>query len=277
MRGAPAEPPGVDLTLAANYLPGCACIFKTFLLAAWLCVIEANDMYPALFGTGLALLYDRLAVPPRIFDGNSVLLGIFAAHVGHQLQLHEAHAWGLPVLLSYAVHCEWIGLSLWTLHCDLQRGQRPHRGSAHAPASLEIACVHMALFAFFRAPPELLILRAGRYVSYTMLCVGWVYAIALGRGRLVHGGGDCGTRFTVYFAPALYAPPPLCSAHAGVVLLLTLSTFYAPFGQAGKDCEAEGGGALPPAAGQEPQESLEELERVFRMAQLARSSGPGAV
>jgi disulfide bond formation protein DsbB len=273
MRCAPAEASGVDLTLAVNYLPGVVCIAKTLTLTTWLCVLDAHEMYPALFGTGLALLFDRMSSPPRIFDGNSVLLGIFASHIGHKVQMH-CHAWTMPPLLSYGVYCEWIALSLWALHCDLQRGQRPHRGPPHAPASLEIAGLHMTLFAFFRALSEPLLLRAGRYVSYTMLCVGWVYAVALGRGRLVHGGGDCGARFTVYFAPALYAPAPLCTLHAGVVLLLTLTALHQPPPQAAKDCEAPPGEPAPPppAPGLDPSESIEELERVFRAVQKDRGA-----
>ena len=225
------EAPGVDLSLAVNYLPGCVCLLKGCLLAAWLCALDAYAVHPGLFGTGLVLLLDRLTVPPRIFDGSSVLLGIFAAHAAYELQRHCPPAWGVPPALSFALHCEWVGFTSWTLWGDLTRAAHPHRGRAAAAqghAALEFVGGHMVLVAFFAAAPEPLALRASRYVTYAVLCVGWVYAVALARGRLAYGGGDCGARFTVYFAPALYAPPALCTLHSVIVVLLCLSGLAPP-------------------------------------------------
>lgn len=303
-------PLGVDLSLAVNYLPGCVCLLKSALLSAWLCALEAYAVHPGLFGTALLLLFDRLAAPPRIFDANGVLLGIFAAHAAHELQRHCAHAWGLPPLLAHALYWEWGAFTVWSIWTDLARGNHPRPHRSHA--ALQLVGAHMALVAFFEAPAEPLLLRASRYLTYAVLCVGWVYAVALARGRLAHTGGDCGARFTLYFAPALYAPPAVCTVHSALIVLLCLSTLAPPPpASPGKDVEAppalqdhhhhhlhhhNHSHALPPppppptlssqpplppqavlpgltnccSPAQEPRESLEELEHMFRMAQLAR-------
>lgn len=282
---APPEPPSVDLSLAVNYLPGCVCLGKTALLAAWLCLLDAYAAHPGLLGTVLGVLLDRLAAPRRIFDANSVLLGVCAAHVSYALQRHCPHAWVPPEACFYLLHAAWLAFACWALWAELARLRAAEcaarsRLSARELPKLHLVAALMALVVFFPSPGEPLALRCGRYLGYACLCVVWVYGVAIARGRL-HAPHDSGVRFAVYFSPALYAPWPLAALHPALALLLGLSALNLGPSALAAPPAARAGGESPspyePAgpAAQEPGESLEELERVFRLAQQARA-GSGA-
>jgi hypothetical protein len=278
MRAPPEPVGGVDLSLAVNYLPGCVCLAKSSLLSAWLCLLDTYAVYPGLFGTVLSVMLDRLGAPPRIFDGNSVLLAICAAHIAYTLQRHCPHAWVLPNPLYLALHCAWAAFAGWAGWGDLARGQRakPHEYCARGQAlcqerrALELVTGFMGLIVFFLSPGEPLALRFTRYVGFTVLCIGWVYAVAIRHGRLQRAN-DCGARFAVYFSPALYAPPPLAALYALLVVLACLSCL-APPAPAPRDPEAGLPPEVQPSASAQDRESLEELERVFRQAQQARAA-----
>ena len=284
MRASP-EPPTVDLSLAVNYLPGCACLGKTCLLAGWLCLLDAYAAHPGLLGTVLAVLLDRLAAPRRIFDANSVLLGVCAAHVSYTLQRHCPHAWVPPAGAFYLLHAAWLGFACWALWTELARASlragecaARSRAAARELPKLHLVSGLMALVVFFPSPGEPPALRCGRYVGYACLCIAWVYAVAIARGRL-HAPHDCGVRFAVYFSPALYAPWPLAALHPACVLLLCLSGLAPPPPPPPpRDC-GEAASPYEPAgpAAPDPGESFEELERVFRQAQQARAGLTGLV
>ena len=250
----------VDLALAVNYLPGCLCLAKAAGLAAWLCLLHAYDAQRALVGTLLALVLDRALAPQRIFDASAVLLWLMFGHCLHELALHAPGGARGPRALDYLFHAEWAAVSLWGLHRD---AAAPRRAS---PAALAAALVHASLLAGLPAAPEGLDLRAVRYACFALLCVVWVYTVGLLRLRPAHAPLECAARFPAYFLPVLFAPAPLALGHANAAALVVAA------------CLRGGGRAAPPsAAAPDPdpdprEETPEELERVFRAAQLARSA-----
>ena len=255
----PQDPSAVDLALAVNYIPVCACVLKSVVLGLALCAVRAADLPPAYVLLLLLLLLDRLLVPSRIFDGNSVLLALWGAHVVSEIQHRAAPPLPHPSLLHALLSSTWVTLAshqLWT--CAVAR---KHRGTP-----LAIAGLHVAAIAFVPIPEEQLLLRLLRYTAFPLLAIGWLYSVGIYRHRLVTM--DSAVHFVVHFAPTLYAHPYAAIAHAAAVVLI---------GSLQVRTSKSTASSIPAAAastGPPPDAFDEESERVFRQTKSSLQHPP---
>jgi hypothetical protein len=240
----------VDLTLAVNYLPVCACVLKSLVLGLALCAVRATELAPFYVLLLLLLLLDRLFVPPRIFDGNSLLLAIWGGHVVSEVQSRAALPLPHPPLLYAFLSCTWVALAshrLWA--CTGRR--RWH------PAALALVVAHVTAISFVPVQPEPHVLRLLRSVAFSCLAIGWLYSVGIYRHRRIVT--DSGVHFVINFTPTLYVHPYAALAHAAAAVLIG-------------SLQITRSSAVPapapvhtsfPSAEDPPDE---ELERVFRQA-----------
>ena len=270
----------IDLSLAVNYLPACACVGKTVALAFVLCVIHAGGVTPAYIPVAAALMLDRLVYPSLIMDCNSVLLGIFASHLVWEVQRAADGRWepwsGLHIILSVG-WCVEAGWNMWRKHAPNSITARLHKQNV----SFASAMLVIGILAFLRAEEELRIVRFTRYLMYGCLCLAWVYVIGLYQRRMTHAS-ESTTYFTVYFSPILYVHQYAALAY-GAFCVVSIATHLHTQTAAllpTTCCDSE---PAPPPSTQEwtpqtdahpppPEEDPEELERVYRMALGSKSS-----
>jgi hypothetical protein len=248
----------IDLSLAINYLPACACLGKVCWLAFALCVVHAWHAFPAYAAVGAGLLVDRLVYPTRIMDSNAVLLAVLCSHLVWEVRRAGEPRWepGLPLALG-AAWCAQGGWCLWDRHgspsvCTRARNHQLAFASTAALASLS---------AFLHAEDEIPMVRAARYVTYASLSLCWMYMLGLFRRRLTHPA-DSGVHFAVYFSPVLYVHQYVALLYSAFCLVSVAIHLRPPSQQQPR--------APSPSAAPEtpspPEEDLAELERVYRLA-----------
>ena len=267
----------IDLTLAINYLPACACVAKTCGLALCLCAIQAARVFPAYAVAGGALMADRLLYPARIMDCNSVLLSVFAAHLVWEAQRASEGRWepwsGAPILLSL-LWASQAGWCLWGGHIAANSILRQYN---HQIAFAE-AMLLAGLSAFLHAEEEMRIVRFSRYLTFASLSLCWMYVLGLYRRRLMHAA-DSGVHFAIYFSPVLYGHQYAALLYSAFCLVSITMHLRAPSPHPSAaptpagPCEAPCAPYAPyeaaepcyPAA-EAAADDMEELERVYRMA-----------
>jgi len=200
----------IDLRLAVNYLPACACALQSVALSFLLCAIHSVRLVPAFVCVCLALVVHR-ATPRtlRIFDGSGVLFSIFLAHCVAALQ-ELGHGWyTVWNSLNLAVSLEWTcfaGYFLW----------RPPSRRQDLHFLLAAACVHACACAFLHRPegPEYRLVRLGRDLAFAGLCLVWTYVVGIYRRKLSRDPCESSSHFAVYFWPVLFVHPYAAAAYA---------------------------------------------------------------
>ena len=213
----------MDLSLAVNYLPACSCAAKSFLLSLALCAAHFFRLAPAYAGLGLLLVFDRLLQGRAcILDGSSVLLGIFAAHLVSEVQENPSTAYFELAGAHWALSVEWAVLAGYRLYlCGAAQGRAMPASSRRAAQHWEFlgACAHVTVCAFHRAPqPEPRGVRISRHMAFVSLCVCWMYVIGIYLRRVTNVAADSAVHFAAYFWPVLYVHPYVAAAYAGAVL-----------------------------------------------------------
>jgi hypothetical protein len=237
----------VDLTLAVNYLPVCACVLKCLALSLALCVVHLSDASAPYVPLLAVLILDRLLAPSRIFDASSILLSIWGAAVVSEVQSRAPSLCPHPEVLRWALSCTWVALALHQLSTRARRSRVP----------LALAAAHIALAAFIPVPAESTPVRLVRYLVFPLLAIGWLYFVGIYRHRLAPPTSDSAIHFAVHFAPVLYVHPYAAAVHAVAVLLI------------GSLLLSRDEPDRPPAPARlaEPDDlEADELERVFRQA-----------
>jgi len=200
----------IDLRLAVNYLPACACALQSVALSFLLCAIHSVRLVPAFVCVCLALVVHR-ATPRtlRIFDGSGVLFSIFLAHCVAALQ-ELGHGWyTVWNSLNLAVSLEWTcfaGYFLW----------RPPSRRQDLHFLLAAACVHACACAFLHRPegPEYRLVRLGRDLAFAGLCLVWTYVVGIYRRKLSRDPCESSSHFAVYFWPVLFVHPYAAAAYS---------------------------------------------------------------
>jgi hypothetical protein len=175
-------PPAVDLTLAINYLPAVACIFKTILLASILSIPALSDTlitYPIL---AMLLNIDRLLAPQRIFDTNAVLCSVLLSCVVNTLRLHAS----APPMAVSATALAYVAFSLLLVvepngvpefFALYSAGAGRFRQALPAIGN----CLYIASFTLLPAQPQSGLHRILRASGFAVLCIAWVYVVSLWR------------------------------------------------------------------------------------------------
>lgn len=205
---------GIDLRLAVNYLPACACAMQSAALSFVLCALHGAGLPPAFVPVCLALVVHR-AQPRslRIFDGSAILFSIFASHCVAAIQEFGAggfHLWR-PLHLVFSV--EWPCFAAYLLY-------RPPAHRDYLSLCFAFACFRVSCCAFLYRPDysELRLVRVGRDLAFAGLCLVWTYVVGLYRRRLTHQPTESAAHFAIYFWPVLFAHPYAAGPYACAAL-----------------------------------------------------------
>lgn len=76
----------VDLTLAVNYLPACACLGKLLVFSLAIALIPPGDEIKAFVPLAAMLYLDRMITRNIIFDASAILMAVFFANVHASIQ-----------------------------------------------------------------------------------------------------------------------------------------------------------------------------------------------
>ena len=196
----------VDLALAVNYLPACACLGKLLLLMLVLSAIPAGE---ELFGGYIlmaAVLYlDRVLTRNIIFDASAILLAVFFANVHAAIRATSTHR-SYPVLMG-GLHLCWMAMCLLLLAepAPVRRVfERRVRASKVVPVVLMLIII--VCVAHFHRPLESGPVRACRAVGFTLLAFAWIYVVGIHTGHGLEYLKDTSCQFVARLAPALYSP-----------------------------------------------------------------------
>ena len=218
--------PAVDLRLAVNYIPALECLVKSACMACSLTLLHAGQHLSVYLMLSILLHLDRIVSKPLIFDGNSILCCLLASWVINNLRLSQES----PVYLTETLTFVWICFSFSLVlepkclqeHFALYTSGHTLR---HVAPSL-ITSVIVCLASFTHAAADsstVLVLRA---LTFTALCVSWVYIVGVWRPRpRCQSGGLCtyGTQcILVRFCPVLFIYPVLVAVYACISLALFL-------------------------------------------------------
>jgi hypothetical protein len=245
----PHEHQGIDLALAVNYIPVCTCLLKSLALALVLCAVRVAHVPAAYVPLALLLLLDRLLVPSKIFDGNSLLLAIWGAHIVSELQAHCAPPLPHPAFLYAFLSASWVIFAVVAFEARRDRRFVP----------LALVAIHVAATSFVPVQHEPLGVRLLRYTVFPLLALGWLYFVGIHRQCLSvntkhrQAVADSALHFTVRFAPILYVHPYAALCHI-VAVVLVAAQWSLP------------GVRDTPAETQSEDPDTDELERVFRQA-----------
>lgn len=200
----------IDLSLAVNYIPACACAVQSVALSFVLWAVHSVKLLPIFVSICLVLVVDR-AQPRslRIFDGSAVLFSIFASHCVAAVQEFGDGA----VSLWPVVHL------FFTVEWPLSAGYLLVRPPAHRDflrLCFAGACFRVSTCAFLHRPEysELRLVRVGRDLVFAALCLFWTYGVGLYRRRLSRDPSESASHFAVYFWPVLYVHPYAAAAYA---------------------------------------------------------------
>lgn len=275
----------VDLALAVNYLPACACLGKLLLLMLVLATIPAGE---ELFGGYIlmaAVLYlDRVLTRNIIFDASAILMAVFFANVHAAIRATSTQR-SYPVLMG-GLHLCWMAMCLLLLAepAPVRRVfEKRVRASKVVPVALMLLIV--VCIAHFHRPLESGPVRACRAVGFTLLSFAWIYIVGIHTGHGLEYLKDTSCQFVARLAPALYSPLWMAAlfvpAAVGALVVQHMRITTASAGHA----EATAGGYAPvqvvivppkppePAAAPENASAAndEGLEELFRLAKQSAS------
>lgn len=304
--------PGIDLTLAVNYIPAVECLSKTVAIVASMAFVDELHQLGAFMIIALVLNVDRVFACTRIFDGNAVLGTILASWIVNFLRV-SAEA---PKFLNPVVTAVWCFGALCLLlepsrikpfilpeaeqHTSHSRdgsswgpsmrvdvsadGGRLCRLKRIVPVLATSFCV--GSIAFTRMESEGWAVKFGRSLSFSALCVVWVYLVGVWR----RSGGAFNT-FTQNligrFCPVLFVNSACAVLFVVACVLCFCYLFYdmhrpsPPSGPGLSSPEQEYKEICAQAAGGGPMttiledESEEDLEACLRMARQGRGGAIG--
>jgi hypothetical protein len=194
--------PGIDLSLAVNYIPAVECLSKTISIVSSMAFVDERHDLGAFLIIALMLNIDRVFACTRIFDGNAVLCTLLGSWIINFLRVSgEA-----PKFLNPFVTTVWCCFALCLLvepgrlkpfilseseqggpggwgmseRIDVSPGGgRIGRLKRIAPVLVTTFCV--GTIAFTRMEQEGWAMRFGRAMSFSGLCVVWVYLVGVWR------------------------------------------------------------------------------------------------
>jgi hypothetical protein len=196
--------PGIDLTLAVNYIPAVDCLSKTVAIVSSMAFVDDLHQMGAFLIIALMLNVDRVFACTRIFDGNAVLCTILGSWVVNFLRVGS----NAPRFLNPLITVVWCFGALCMLleparlkaFILSEAEQSSHNGSSWGPSvRVDVsadggrACrlkrivpilatsVCVGTIAFTQMESEGWAVRFGRSLSFSALCVVWVYLVGVWR------------------------------------------------------------------------------------------------
>jgi hypothetical protein len=238
--------PGIDLTLAVNYIPAVECLSKTVAIVSSMAFVADQHSLGAYLIIALMLNLDRVFACTRIFDGNAVLCTILGSWIINFLRLGmDAPKFVNPmitVVWCFGAMCllmepgrlkpfilpeaELGGHGSWSasVRVDVSAdGCRMGRLKRIVPVLATTVCV--GSIAFTRMEREGWAVLFGRSLTFTGLCVIWVYLVGVWR----RSGGAFNTftqNLVGRFCPVLFVNSVCASLFVATCLVGLCMLYY---------------------------------------------------
>lgn len=258
----------VDLRLAVNYLPACACLGKTLVLMLAIGQIPAGEEVDCLISLAAMLYMDRLITRNMIFDANAILLALYFANVhSHIRAVSTRRAYGALVdgmFLCWAMGCVVLISEPQVVKNILERRARATR---LGPVLLMLFVI--SAIAHFQAPLEPASVRACRAVTFTLLAFAWIYIVGIHTTRGIEYLKENSCQFVSQLSPVLYVSQwiavafTLAAAAGLVVQYMRLQQKALPPEQ-----PVLAAVVVEPAAPSEEEPSQDQVSELFRLARM---------
>lgn len=212
----------VDLSLAVNYVPACACLCKVLLLMLLIGMVPPGEEVRGGFIPLAAMLYvDRVLTRNIIFDANAILLAVFFANTHATVRATSPkHTYWF---FEWGLHACWITMCLILIHEPKQVQwwlEKRVQASKAVPMFLMILVLVGTAYRHheLEAPP----LRACRAMAFTLLSFTWIYVVGIHSQSGIEYLKETSSQFIVRLAPVLYSPLWMAAAFtvAAVVALV---------------------------------------------------------
>ena len=195
----------VDLTLAINYIPACACVIKTMAILMIINIISAGHEIGGYTIICSVLYLDRLFTYNNIFDGNSILIAVFFSNVINSVRATNTHN-AMPFAL-FMVNMTWTACCVYMIiePPHLKRiFERRHRMYHAMPAILMVSMISSMLL--FHMEPDSPGVKITRGLSFTILALAWIYIVGVHQTHGIDQLKETSAHFISKFAPLLYSP-----------------------------------------------------------------------
>ena len=278
----------IDLTLAVNYLPACACLGKMILFMLALAAIpDGAEVRGGYLVIGAILYMDRMLTRNIIFDANAILLAVFLANIhaairtGSTTRAYPVFVWGL--------HVCWMNTCVLLIAepAPVRRALEKRTQASKVVPVVMMLVIYVAT-AYLEEALEPGALRACRALGFTLMAFAWIYVVGIHNQLGIEYLKDTSCQFVARLAPVLYSPPWLAALFCPAVIWALVTQHmrlhrnqqasspysYQPLSTIGNNS------VVVVATGVEPilsmtEEPSEKLEELFRQAKAAQISSRG--
>jgi hypothetical protein len=195
----------VDLSLAVNYLPACACLGKLLVFTLVIAVIPPGEEVKVFIPLAGMLYIDRLVTRNMIFDANAILLAVFFANVHASAQAIATRR-AYPMLV-WGLHLSWVGACL-TFLVEPSRIKWAFEKRVQASKLVTVGLMLMVLvgMSYIQSPLEPGSIRACRALVFTLLAFAWIYVVGIHSPHGIEYLKETSSQFVARLAPVLYSP-----------------------------------------------------------------------
>jgi hypothetical protein len=260
----------VDLTLAVNYIPACLCLGKVLVALGVISLISnIPSMEASLYILVTFVLYiDRVTSKERIFDANSILLTINFANIFNLVRMIGNRNESVTTITVLSI--------FWITACMAMITESPRmkvffekRHAFHRTVPSLVMVFALLPLLFTTMPWEGWVVRTWRGVSFSILCIAWVYIMGVHVPPSLDRLSDQSNQYISRFSPVLYIPIWLAILFALASAVALVYHYMSFFNQADQDPEAQAhkptskqGGFMPPL---DPLKSDEEMLKIAKL------------
>ena len=275
----------VDLRLAVNYLPACACLGKMLVLMLAMGLIPSGQEVDCLITLASMLYIDRLITRNMIFDANAILLAIYFANVHSHIRAVSTHrAYG--GLVDGMFLCWAMGSVVLISEPHVVKSILERRARATKLGPVLLMLFVITAIAHFQAPLEPGGLRATRAVAFTLLAFAWIYIVGIHTPRGIEYLKENSCQFVAQLSPVLYvslwiAVAFTLAATAGLIVqYMRLMAAQCPAPAAKHEpvvvtVEPATAAAVVPPSSADAEPSPEQLSELLRIARMQQQHGRG--
>jgi hypothetical protein len=262
----------VDLSLAVNYIPACACLTKVLLFMLAGSAVPANHEVDAAFVMAGVLYMDRLVTRNIIFDANAILLAIFFANVHAGVRAYSTRR-AYPFLVD-AMFVFWAcGSAVLLVDPRSVRRELDKRPWAARLVPVVLMLIIVVAIAHVFEPLEPGGVRCCRAVAFALLSFAWIYIVGVHAPAGIEYLKENSCQFVARLSPVLFASPWI----AGAFTVAAVSAFVSihmrsppsPHKQQAYHPvpSADSPAPTPPPTPPREEEPGENIEELFRLAQ----------
>jgi hypothetical protein len=193
----------VDLSLAVNDLPACACLGKMLVLMLAIWLIPAGEEVDCLISLAAMLYIDRLITRNMIFDANAILLALYFANVHSHIRAVSTHR-AYSGLVDGMFLCWAMGSVVLIAEPKAVKTIMERRARTTRLGPVLLMLFVISAVAHFQAPLEPGGVRAGRAAVFTLLSFAWIYIVGIHTPRGIEYLKENSCQFVAQLSPVLY-------------------------------------------------------------------------